>query len=376
MLEGAIKLVTIRGIEIRLDYSWFVIFALVTYSLAAHQYPMEWPLAVRIALGLVTSLLFFLSVLLHELAHSFVAQMHGIKVPRITLFIFGGAAQIAEEPKSAGDEFLMAAAGPAMSVVLSIFCGLLYFLFAYLRLTPLAALFEYLALINLSLAIFNLIPGFPLDGGRVLRSMIWGASKDLNKSTRIAAVVGQVVAVMFIALGALALVQFESVFNGIWIAFIGLFLLRAARQTLARLNLQNSLAGHYANELMWGNCTFIEPDTPLSVLFHQQIVRAGRRCFPVMDQGRVVGLVGVDNVRAVPPAAWPMTRARDVMVRAEAINPIAPETPLGKVLDLMARDGIYYFPVVKDGIFLGVVAREALEEFIRAKNVGKRPWAF
>ena len=374
MFDGGIKLFTVRGIEIRLDYSWFLIFALVTYSLADYDKLRAWPVLVRATLGLVMSLLFFVSVLLHELSHSFVAQSHGIRVPRITLFIFGGAAQIAEEPKSAGDEFLMAAAGPAMSVLLGMVCGGLFLVFRTIRLDPLMVVFQYLALINVSLAVFNLIPGFPLDGGRVLRSIIWGASQDMAKSTRIASWVGQAVAVMFIAGGAVMGLVLHAVFNGMWIAFIGFFLLRAARQSLARVKVQDLLRGHVAGEIMWTDCTYIDPATPLAELFYNQIMRAGRRCFPVLSQGRVMGLVGVDQVRAVPSAAWASTRAGEIMVPAERAQPVAPETPLSAVLDAMLRDGASFIPVVKDGIFQGVVARDGVREFLRAKNVMVSAW--
>jgi Zn-dependent protease len=343
---GGIRLFTLRGIEIRLDYSWFIIFALVTYSLAEAHYPREWPLVIRGTLGVVTSLLFFLSVLLHELAHSFVAQTRGIRVPRITLFIFGGAAQIAEEPKSAGDEFFMAMAGPVMSVVIALVSGLLYLFFTRIALDPLASLFGWLAIINVTLAVFNLIPGFPLDGGRVLRALLWGASQDMIRSTRVAAWAGQAVAIGFIALGAAMIVFMQAGVNGLWMAFIGFFLLRAARQALDRVRIQELLAGHLAGEVMWSDCVFVDPATPLSELFYQQVLRAGRRCFPVMEHGRVTGLVTTESLRRVPSSAWPAVTAGEIMTPAESIRYVSPDAPLNEALELMLGVGGGYIPVV------------------------------
>lgn len=370
MLQGAIKLFTIRGIEIRLDYSWFIIFVLVTWSLAGQHFPSQypdWPAALHWSLGLVTSILFFLSVLGHELAHSFVAQRSGIPVPRITLFIFGGAAQIAEEPKSAKDEFVMALAGPAMSVLISMVSGGLWFLFRDLGVTPLAALFGWLSMINVMLAVFNLIPGFPLDGGRVLRALIWAATRDVGKSTRIAAGVGKLVAFFFIFMGMYLVFQ-GRIFNGIWIAFIGWFLLQAATQSSRRQNLKDHLAGHNVGEVMWTDCTFIDPDTNISELIYRHVFHTGHRCFPVLDQGKVSGIVTLDNLKSVPPELWARTRVGSVMVPASSLKSVTPETPLTDIMDKMAGEGIDQMPVVKEGSFLGMVTREAVLEFLKAKS--------
>lgn len=370
MFGGGIKLFTIRGIEVRLDYSWFIIFFLVTWSLAGQYFPgayPKWPVMIYWSLGIVTSILFFGSVLLHELAHSFVAQAFGIRVPRITLFIFGGAAQIADEPKSARDEFLMAFAGPAMSVLISMVAAVLWFLFRRMELTPLAALFGWLAGINLMLAVFNLIPGFPLDGGRVLRSLIWGGTQDLALSTKIAVWVGRAVAFCFVFVGVL-LVFRNRVMDGVWLAFIGWFLLQAATQTGRRQSLQTLLAGHVAGEVMWTDCPFIGPATPVSELVHRHMLYTGRRCFPVVDQGRVSGIVTIHNIKAVAPEHWAQTPAAAIMVPAEALKAVAPETLLTQVMEMMSGDGVAQVPVVKDGKFLGMVTREGVMEFLRTKS--------
>lgn len=370
MLRGAIKLFTVRGIEIRLDYSWFIIFGLVTYTLAEVYYPPEWPLYIRASLGFNTAILFFVSVLLHELSHSFVAQAHGIEVPRITLFIFGGAAQIAEEPRSARDEFLIAAAGPAMSVAIAIVCGGLALAFSGLGIEPIKQVFGWLSLINVTLAVFNLIPGFPLDGGRVLRALVWGASKDAGKSTRVAAAVGQGVAILFIGGGA-ALAVSGKIFNGIWIAFIGWFLLRAARASAERQAMAELLEGHTAGEVMSQTCNFIGPEMTLQALFYNHILRLGQSCFPVMKDGRVLGMLTQGHVREVPTDRWATTTAEMVMTPAEKIQHVDPSTPLNRVLDLMTRYGAQHVPVVDNGHFRGIVSRGALNELLRAKSGGR-----
>lgn len=370
MLRGAIKLFTIRGIEVRADYTWFIILILTTWSFAFQAYPSQFPAttAVYLLLGVMTSLLMFTSVLLHELAHSFVALSRGINVPRITLFIFGAAAQIETEPKKAPDEFVMALAGPAVSVLLAVVFGLLYFLFDgwAAEIPALSALFYWLAYINAFLALFNLVPGFPLDGGRVLRSLIWGATRDAGRATRIASLVGRIVAFLFI-FGGIMLAFAGNVFNGIWLAFIGWFLLSAATQSSRQQALKDLLAGHTAAEVMWRDCPFIDARTSVADLVYHQIMRTGRRCFPVLDGGHVAGIVTIHNIQAVPDADWPTTPVSAIMSRAENLKAVEPGTPLARVMELVGADGVNQVPVVQDGKFLGMVTRESIMSFLQMK---------
>jgi Zn-dependent protease/CBS domain-containing protein len=374
MLRGAVKLFTVRGIEIRADYSWFIVLALVTWSFAGQAYPEEFkaPLAIYILLGFTTSVVLFLSVLLHELAHSFVAMSHGIRVPPITLFIFGAAAQIETEPKKAPDEFLMALAGPAASVALAALYGALWLLFRgdlieQGGIPPLASFFRWLAYINLFLAFFNLLPGFPLDGGRVFRSIVWGITKDLGKATRIAAAVGRGVAVFFIFLG-IWMVFRGAIFNGIWFAFIGWFLMQAATSSSRQQVLKDLLAGHTAGEVMWRDCPFIDARTTVSELVYNQIMRTGRRCFPVTADGNVSGIVTIHNIKALDQAQWPNTAVAAIMTPAQTLKTVAPETPLNRVMEMVGADGVNQVPVVKEGKFIGMVTREAIMDFLRARN--------
>ncbi|MBI5043702.1 MAG: site-2 protease family protein, partial [Nitrospirae bacterium] len=249
MFRNSIKLGTILGITIRLDYSWFIIFFLITWSLSAHRLPLlypDWPQITYWTIGIITSILFFTSVLIHEMAHSLVARKHGIPVNNITLFIFGGAAQITQEPKQAKDEFMMAFAGPAASLVLSAIFWILYLLLRSLS-EPIATIFSWLGSINLMLAIFNFIPGFPLDGGRVLRAIVWGATQDFARATQIAAAIGRGIAFLFIFIGIWMIFGGNWV-NGLWIAFIGWFLENAATTSYRQVALKDMLQGHTVKE--------------------------------------------------------------------------------------------------------------------------------
>jgi len=370
MFRGSFKLFTIRGIEIRIDYSWFIIFILVTWSMSAQYFPMkykEWSTAEYWAMGMITSVLFFASVLFHELSHSFVAMSKGIKVPRITLFIFGGAAEIAEEPREAGHEFIMAFAGPASSVVLGVVSAGLWLLFESAGIEQLAAIFNLLAYINIMLAFFNLIPGFPLDGGRVLRALIWGATGDLAKATRIAGMTGRAVAFFFIIMGIFIFFSGGD-FQGLWLAFIGWFLLHAATQSTRHQLLRNMLAGHTAQEVMWTDCPFVDSGITVSDLVNEHILKKGRRCFPVIDGGRVSGIVTVHNVKELGRDQWPLTAVGSIMIPAESLRSVRPDTPLPKVMEMMSADGVNQVPVVRDGRFLGMVSRDGIMDFLQTQN--------
>ena len=265
MLRGGVPIGKAFGIQLRLHYSWFFIFALVTFALAYLYFPdvyEDWGLSARIAAGLITSVLFFASVLVHELMHSIVSQRQGIPVQSITLFIFGGVSQITSEPKQPGDEFRMAIVGPLSSLVLGgVFLGIYFQLrnvdtFAAQFVTGIV---QWLGIINLFLGAFNLIPGFPLDGGRVLRSLIWWRTGNLRNATRIASNAGRAVGFIFIFVG-IYFIFTGNLFNGIWLALIGWFLESAAVGSYQQLLMQEMLRGHVASEVMTGDCVVV-PDS-------------------------------------------------------------------------------------------------------------------
>ena len=368
-MRNALRLGSIAGIEIRLDYSWFIVFALVTWSLGAHYFPTQhpgWPNRTYWTLGLITAVLFFASVLIHELAHSLVARSYGTPVRSITLFIFGGAAEISEEPKRAREEFAMALVGPATSLVLAALFGLVR-VSAGTPGTPLVALATWLSGINLMLAVFNLIPGFPLDGGRVLRSIVWGITGSLRRATQIAAGVGRFVAFGFIFWGIWTIFGGNWV-GGLWIAFIGWFLENAATASSQQVALRDVLAGHTASEVMTTDCPHIASSVSIDELVHKQILPTSRRCFPVLDGDRVEGIVTLHHVREVPRDRWAGTSVEQAMTPLEDLKKVRPDDGLFDVLGQMTGEDVNQLPVVDDGKFLGMVSRDTVLAFIQTRS--------
>ncbi len=369
MLKNSLRLGKIFGIEIRLDYSWFIVFTLVTWSLSTHYFPMRysaWTRSTYWIIGLATSLLFFISVLAHEISHSLVAKAKGIPVRGITLFIFGGAAQITEEPKRPRDEFAMALAGPATSIGVALFFLLIRFIF--LSLNPMvAALATWLSGINLILALFNLIPGFPLDGGRVLRSIIWGATNNLMKATQIASLIGRGVAYLFIFLGIWMFFG-GNWFNGLWIGFIGWFLNNAASSSYRQLALREMLAGHTASEVMMTDCPRVDRSLTIDQLVNDYILHTSRRCFPVVDDERVWGLVTLHHVKEVSKEDWATATVGEVMTPFEQLKKVNPDDELLDVFQLMNVEDVNQLPVVENGNFLGMIARDNVMAFIHARS--------
>lgn len=373
MLTGGIPIGRVWGISIRLHYSWFIIFALVTWSLVASWYPSQfpnWPLSLSIAAGLITSILFFASVLLHELMHSRVAISEGLPVYNITLFVLGGVSQITEEPKKAKDEFWMALAGPATSLILGgIFFAIWYALGNSNQLTVqfISAICFWLGYINIALGAFNLIPGFPLDGGRVLRSIIWWSNNNLRRATRIASTIGRIIGFLFI-FGGIYLIFTGNWFNGIWFAVIGWFLESAASNSYRQLVVQDMLKSHMAGEIMTRECVQVSPDITVQKLVNDHILETGRRCFPVISDSRIEGLVTLQNVREIPRDRWTTMTVREAMVKLENLKSVKPGDDLSLVMQIMTENDIAQVPVVQDSNIVGMIGRDNLLNFINTQN--------
>lgn len=366
-MKTAFRLFSFRGISIRIDLSWLIIFLLVVWSLAAFYYPSQegfaaWSWGLRIVVAIVTALIFFLSVLLHELAHSLVAQSRSIPVTSITLFIFGGAAAIAEEPKRAGDEFLIAIVGPIASLIIGGIFWAIYFFFGT-SWTPLAAVSYWIGLVNILLAGFNLLPGFPLDGGRVLRSIIWAATKNLVKSTRIATYIGRLVGYAMIAYG-IFLIFGGLWFNGIWLIFIGWFLENAATQSFRQLTLRIMLKGYKVSELAKKECPVVAPHLTVKELVEEKILPSGLRCFPVLEGGKLVGIVTLKEVKSLNKDAWADQRVSDIMVPTKDVQAVSPNDELGLALQKMVRANINQLPVMEGEEFGGMISRDRVLEFL------------
>jgi Zn-dependent protease/predicted transcriptional regulator len=373
MLRGGIPIGKAFGISLRLHYSWFFIFALVTWALAAGYFPSAyptWSLSARIAAGLITSILFFGSVLAHELMHSIVSQRQGVPVQSITLFFLGGVSQITSEPKQPRDEFRMAVVGPLSSLVIGgIFLGIY---FGWRSADTFAAQFVtgiayWLGIINLFLGVFNLIPGFPLDGGRVLRSLIWWRSGNLKSATRIASNIGRAVGFIFIFIGIWFIFTGNWI-NGILLALIGWFVESAAVGSYQQLLMQEMLKGHVASEIMSRDCAVIPPDTTIDQLVHGNVLASGRRCFPVVSDSQIMGMVTLHNVNAVPREQWSTETVKEAMTPFDKLKWVRPDEELSSVLQILTENNINQVPVVQDGEVVGMVSRENLLNFVNIRS--------
>ncbi len=360
-----IPLGRILGIPIGLDYSWFVILALLTWMLAGSYYPGEfkdWPPLLYWFMGAVTAIMLFVSVLLHELGHSAVALRYGIPVRSITLFLFGGVAQMGAEPPSANAEFLIAIAGPLVSLLLVLLFYTVQPLVAGTE--PLFGLAKYLAYINLALVLFNLIPGYPLDGGRVFRAIVWAITGNMRRATLIAANVGRFFAFLFIFAGVWQM--FTGNFGGgLWIAFIGWFLDNAASAQVQQVMFQGALAGHRVSQAMSTHCAAVSADLPLQQLVDEHILGGGQRCFLVNRGDNTVGFVTLHRLKEVPRAEWTTTSVAQVMLPLERLKRTDFDTELWAALQKMDRDGVNQLPVTRDHHFIGLLSREDVISFLR-----------
>jgi len=363
----------ILGIPIDLDYSWFLIAILITWLLAVNYYPAAFKGSASgeyWLMGAVTAVLFFASIIVHELAHSWVALRYKIPIHRITLFIFGGVSQIAAEPPNAAAEFLIAIAGPITSFVLA---GVFLLLEGSLgNFAPALAVAKYLALINGLLGVFNLIPGFPLDGGRVFRAIVWGVTKNFRRATVIAASTGRFFGFLFIVWGVWQILT-GRVADGLWIAFIGWFLESAAGAQVQQQMVQGLLVGHKVSEAMGEVCTHVPGNVPLQDLVDEEILSHGRRCFLVYQGEREAGLLTLHNLKEVPRSSWATTTAAQAMTPIEKLSRIDANAELWTAFEKMGRDGINQMPVMKGDELVGMLSRSDIVRYLQTlQQVGRR----
>jgi Zn-dependent protease/CBS domain-containing protein len=356
----------LAGIEVRVDSSWVVIALLITYSMYLRLsvvYPqLEGGGAVGLAI--LSALLFFGSVLVHELAHALVAQARGIRVQDITLFLFGGATRAKVDSRGPGDEFLIAVVGPLTSGLLAGLFGIVAGLGREILSRPLAGTLGYLAWTNLLLAAFNLVPGFPLDGGRLLRSAIWKTTGSLGRATRIASQAGQAVGWLLVAAGVASLLAGDLA-GGIWFAFIGWFLVQAARSSYQDLQLQQLLAGVEAEDVMAADLRRIPPELSLQDAVDDYFMRYDHGAFPVEEQGRTIGLLTLRGVRRVPREQWPTRRVRDHMVPLGDQVVVAPDARMDGVVGKLQDGEAGRVLVVQDGEVVGIITPSDLTRWLR-----------
>lgn len=373
------------GIDIRIDWTWLIIFALVAYSLGntLAQLHSEWGATVRWGVALLAALLFFGSVLAHELAHSLVSQARGNPVDSITLFLFGGVSRIREEPDSPQGEFLMAVLGPVTSIVIGLallfvagvtgraMAGVNNPSEAIAEVGPATFIMLWLGWVNLVLGAFNLIPGFPLDGGRVLRSILWAITGDLRRATRWASWVGQGFGWLMIT-GGISMVFGATIpffgsglSNGLWLAFIGWYLNNASSQSYQRVVVQDILEGAPVKQMMRMNPPTVSPSTSVESLVHEHIMGTEEHAFPVLDDGDLVGMVTLSDVRALEQDAWSSTPVREIMTPYDQCTVLEPDEDAAEAMTKLASCDVRQLPVLEDGGLSGVLRRQDVIQWMR-----------
>jgi Zn-dependent protease len=382
-MRGGLKIGRIFGINIIIDWSWIFIFLLITWNLGAGLFPQihpDWDPATSWGLAVVAALLFFASILLHELAHSVVAKQKGLRVRSIRLFLFGGVSNIEREPGSAGTEFLMAVVGPLTSLAL----GVLFLLLgrvdggwttnpqhAFAGLGPVATLAMWLGSVNILLGIFNMIPAFPLDGGRVFRSLLWAITGNLDKATRWAARVGQMIAWLFIIggismmFGAQIPVFGTGFISGVWLAFIGWFLNDAAIGSYRRVAINDALQDVPVSALMRADVPTVTPDLPVAGLVQDLIMRTDDHALPVVEGGRLVGLVSLEDVRKVPRERWAEATVGEIMTPANQLAVVAANGDAAEAFARLAERDVRQVPVTQDGRLIGMLRRRDIVRWLQ-----------
>ena len=364
-MESSFRIARIRGIDVGVHYTWLLAFGLVSWSLASGYFPQNYPGWGRTlywTVGIAAALMLFVSVLAHELCHSFVAQARGLKVQGITLFIFGGVSNIASESENAHDEFWVAVVGPLSSLALA---GIFWLGSRAIpnEGSPLDASLAYLAMVNLILALFNILPGFPLDGGRVLRAILWGSTGSMVRATRWASLVGQGLAFLFIGYGLFQILEGDFL-GGIWIGFIGWFLNNAAESTRRQVQVQERFRGVRVANLMNQSPPMISPALSVRELVDDQILRRGLRAMPVAQDGRIVGLVTLTDVKKLSQDEWDRNSVGAIMTRPP-LHTVDPDQEVSRALQSLIEHDVNQLLVVRDGAVLGLLSRADVMRFLQ-----------
>ena len=368
-MPGSLRIGKIFGIDIYIHISWVVIIVLLTWSLAVGWFPVLYHGFSAITywiLGFIAAILLFVSVLLHELAHSVVARARGLPVKNITLFIFGGVSNIEKEPGSPGIEFQVAVVGPLTSLLIGALALALLYLLGQ-NTSALAAILWYLGFANILLGIFNLIPGFPLDGGRVLRSIVWKINGNLRRATRIVTVVGQIIAYLFILVG-IWLFFVGNFIDGLWFGFIGWFLLSSAQSANSEVMLQSVFRGVTVGEVMNTAPTTVPANISLQRLVDEYFLPHGLRSALVTQVDRLAGLITLTDIRHVPREEWGQTPVGLAMIPRERLHIVSPQQSLNDVLPLMAGRDVNQLPVVQDERLVGVLSRDAIVRYLEIRR--------
>jgi Zn-dependent protease len=356
----------IFGIEIHIDSSWLIIFALVTWTLAENYFPTQnpdWSLLLNWFLGFSASIMFFASVLVHELSHSLMAIYQGAKVRNITLFLLGGVAQIADEPDEPFKEFLIAVVGPLSSILIGVIAGSAWFFTR--EISPhIASIFSYLAIINIVLACFNLLPGFPLDGGRIFRSIIWGLTGNVRLATKIATLSGKVIALLLICWGTWGIFS-ESNYSGLWRILIGWFLYTTANKSYRHLIVKDTLRKIRVEDLMVTNFDTIPPGLSIQQLVDDYLTPPRDRGFLVINEGTLEGIVSVHDLNKIPRELWTTTTVDRIMIPKEQLEKISPGDDASVALSKLSANNIHQIPVVQENKVCGILRRNDILNYLQ-----------
>jgi len=389
----AVRLGSIAGVTVALDWSLLIIFVLISFTLAGGVLPYwhpDWSGFTVLVTAVSAAILFLGSILAHELSHALVGRRFGVRVERITLFVLGGMAHMEEEPPDWRSELAMAIAGPAASLALGFLCLYLAGLIsgpveldpekpidAISKLSPLATVLFWLGPVNIILGLFNLVPGFPLDGGRVLRAVLWGMTGDLSRATRWAAAVGQGFAWVLIGSGFAMILGLRVPFfgsgpvAGLWIVLIGWFLNSAALTSYRRVLIQETLGDVPVTRVMHRDCPAVTPDASVRNLVDEHLLGSSQRAFPVIEEGRLRGLVCLDDVRKLDRDRWGDTRVAEIMTDVEMLHVLGADAKASDALSLLAERGVNQLPVVDAGRLLGLVTREDILKWLSLSRVSR-----
>jgi Zn-dependent protease/CBS domain-containing protein len=368
--SGSFSLFRPFGFDVRVHWSWWIVFALLTWSLYNGYFPSvypNWSPPQRLLTAAITTLLFFASVLAHELSHSIVARRRGLPVEGITLFVFGGVSGLGDEPRSARDEFAIAIVGPITSFVIAALAFLVWLAAYNADVVPVAAVAGYLAYINLTVGIFNLLPGFPLDGGRVLRSIVWGIKGNLLTATRVAATSGKVIAWLLIGLGVLS--ALSGNIGGLWLVLIGWFLVDAARTSYEQVKLEALLGGVPTSALLEPAASTVAPNATLREFVDRSLLHDQRRAYLVTGpDGALQGLISMSDLQKVPREEWDRTSVAQVMTPRQRLVTVAPSAPALDALRLMAEHDVHQLPVLDGETPMGMITRAGLLGAIHVRS--------
>jgi len=370
MFGKRIKLFKLLGFEVNIDLSWTIIAVLITWSLAKGLFPYWHPGLEQETywlMGVVGALGLFISIVAHEFCHSIVARKFGMPMKGITLFIFGGVAEMGDEPPTAKAEFSMAIVGPLSSLAIAVIFYLIYHWGESVGWNPpINVVLKYIAYINAILAAFNLLPAFPLDGGRVLRSILWGAKGDLRWATRVSSAIGSAFGIGLIVLGIFQFI-YGNIIGGLWMFLIGMFLKNAAQMSYQQLLVRKALEGEKVRRFMNTSPVAVQDSITVEHLVEDYIYKYHYKMFPVMSGDKLVGCITTRQVKEIPREAWSRETIREAASECSAENTISPDTDAIKALGLMTQSGVSRLLVVENGRLVGIVTLKDLLDFFSLK---------